>query len=88
MPTATKLGRMLTYLNGLLPTKSDVLWSCGRVWSRDKLESLYLCYQSVYGHETWQDGNLPFLPMILHDPLFTWSCEITWQPKIIISPLP
>ena len=61
MPMATKLGRMLTYFNGLLPTKSDVLWSCGRVWSRDKLESLYLCYQSVYGHETWQDGNLPYL---------------------------
>ena len=60
MPMATKLGRMLTYFNGLLPTKSDVLSSCGRVWSRDKLESLYLCYQSVYGHETWQDGNLPW----------------------------
>ena len=26
--------------------------------SRDKLKALYLHYQSVYGHQTRQDGNL------------------------------
>ena len=24
-----------------------------------KPKSLYLFYQSAYGHQTWQDGNLP-----------------------------
>ena len=28
--------------------------------SRDKLKTLYLHYQSAYGHQTWQDGNLPW----------------------------
>ena len=27
--------------------------------SRDKLKT-YLHYQSVYGHQTWQDGKLPW----------------------------
>ena len=26
--------------------------------SHGKLKSLYLFYQSAYGHQTWQDGNL------------------------------
>ena len=26
--------------------------------ARDKLKILYLHYQSVSGHQTWQDGNL------------------------------
>ena len=34
---------------------------------------------------TWHEG-LP--PIMLLDPLVTWSCEIMWQTKIIISPLP
>ena len=57
--------------------------------SRDKLKQLYLYYQSVYGQQTWQDGNLPcgLLPIKWHDPLITWSWEITWQTKIIF-PLP
>ena len=28
--------------------------------SCDKLKALYLPYQSVYGHQTWQGGNLPW----------------------------
>ena len=27
--------------------------------SHDKLKTLFLNYQSVYGNQTWQDGNLP-----------------------------
>ena len=42
---ATKLGRIVTYLDGLLTIES-------------------------------------------HDPLITWSCEITWKSNITISPLP
>ena len=26
--------------------------------SRDKLKTLYLNYESAYGHQTWEDGNL------------------------------
>ena len=26
--------------------------------SRDKLKTFYLCYQSAYGHQTWQNCNL------------------------------
>ena len=55
--------------------------------SRDKLK--HLLNQSVYGHQTWQDGNLVDgpLPIKSHDPLVMWSCKIMWQTKIIISPL-
>ena len=40
-------------------------------------------------HQTWQDSNLPsWTPAYkVHDHWIMWSCEITWQPKII-SPLP
>ena len=27
--------------------------------SLDKLKAIYFQYQSVYCHQTWQDGNLP-----------------------------
>ena len=62
-------------------------WSRGVDRSRGKLKPLYLHYQRVYGHQTWQDGNLPW-HLWIHDPLTTWSCEIMWQTKIIIFPLP
>ena len=56
---------------------------------RDKLKTFYLHYQRAYGHQTWQmityhDG---LLPIKSHDPLIMWSCEITRQIKIIVSPL-
>ena len=44
VPMATKLGRMVTHLDGLLPLKSR---------SRDDLKPLYLHYHSAYGNETW-----------------------------------
>ena len=34
-------------------------WSRGLARSLGKLKPLYLYYQSTYGHQTWQDGNLP-----------------------------
>ena len=54
-----------------------------------QLKSLYLHYHSAYGHQTWQDSNLPWwlLPKKSHDSLIAWLCEITWQTKTIISPL-
>ena len=104
MPMATKLGRMVIYLERLLPIKSHdhiitwswkitwetknisllpqclwaqnlagwwltlrssypcyfTLWSSGIGKLRDKLKSLYLHYHNVFGHKTWQDGDLPW----------------------------
>ena len=56
---ATKLDRVMNYLDELLPIKSHHLWSRDRVRSRGKLKSLYLHFQSAYGHQTLQEGNIP-----------------------------
>ena len=39
----------------------------------------------VSGVVTYYEG-LP--PIKAHGPLITWSCEITWQTKNIMIPLP
>ena len=47
-------GRMITYFDGLLAIRSHdpwIMWSCEITW-QTKL------YIYVYGHQTWQDGNL------------------------------
>ena len=47
--------------------------------SRGKSKTLYLHYRSLYGYQTWPDGNLScgLLPIKSNDPLIMWSCEIT-----------
>ena len=57
MPVATKPGMMVTYLKWVLPRKSHDPWPRGLARSLDKLKPLYLHYHSVYGHQTWQDGD-------------------------------
>ena len=52
MPMATKLGREVTYSEGL------PLIKCDPVTSRNQLRLLYLHYHSVYGHDIWWDGDL------------------------------
>ena len=55
---ATKFGRMVTYLDDLLPLKSYdpfMTWSCKITW---QIKALYLQYHSAYGHQTWHDGHL------------------------------
>ena len=52
-------------------------------------QTSYLHYHNVYGHQTWQGGDLPW-GAPTHEiiwPSITWSWEITWQTKTIISPL-
>ena len=59
---ATKIGRMITCLDGFLPVNlHDPITLSSRclVKSCDKLKPSYLQYQSPYGHQTWQDGDLP-----------------------------
>ena len=67
-------------------TNDHHIWRAGTSTGFDS----YLHYQSVYGHQTWQDGTLldGLLSLKPHDTLITWSCKITWPTKIIISPLP
>ena len=60
MPMATQLGRMMTYLEGLLTIKSYsplITWSCIVTW---QTRILYLRCQTAHSHQTWQDGNLPW----------------------------
>ena len=46
VPNATKLAKMVAYLDGLVPIKS--------------YEPL-IHHRSAYDHQTWQNGNLPSL---------------------------
>ena len=74
VPIATKLARMVTYLEGLLPIKSRdtlITWSCKITWQT----------KTIISH---LDG---LLPIKSHDSLIMWLCEITRQTKTIISPL-
>ena len=50
---ATKLGRMITYLDGLLATEAHdpfITWSCEITWQN---KPLFLQYHSAYGHQTY-----------------------------------
>ena len=84
-PMVTALGRMVTYLEGLLPTKSHEPWSRVLTKLHDKIRPLYLHYYSVYRHQTWQDGDLTQrVPTHkVTKPLVTWVCKIAWQTKSI-----
>ena len=66
MPTPTKFGRVETYLEGILPTKLLDLWSS------DKLNLLYLHYQSVYGLQAWQGGDLRW-GILIQKITYFWS---------------
>ena len=117
------------------PWRCIIIWSRGFGRVRDKPKSLYLHYESLYGHLTWENGNLSWetsaykvkwrfvhvllrhhvtsqrryistttvsmvtnfgknvshlpglLPIKSLDTSITWSCEVMWQTKAIISPL-
>ena len=76
---ATKVGRMLTYLEVLFHISYITLWSGGLVNSRGKLKNpLPQCH----GHHE------ELLLVKPHEHLTMWSSEITWQTKTIISLLP
>ena len=50
---ATKLGSMITYLDGLLSIKSHdpvISWLCEITWPT---KTIYLQYHSAYGHQIW-----------------------------------
>ena len=41
--------------------------------SCDKQKPLYLYYKSAYGHQTWQDGNLPWRAPNHKSQMTIWS---------------
>ena len=48
----TKLGRMVTYFDGLLPIKSHYVWLRGPARLRDDLKQLYIYYHDAYDNKT------------------------------------
>ena len=99
VPMATKLGRMLAYLDGLLPIKSHdplIKWSCEIPWQTKAILSLSTTTISKASTtakpmSTKLDRMVTYLEWLLHIKshgfLITWSCKITWQPKIVIYTL-
>ena len=91
VPMTTKLGRTVTYLNGLLPIKSLdplITWSCKVTW---QAQDNYIS-PTIMPIATKLDRMMTYLrrlpPIKLFNPLVTWSFyKITWQAKTIISPL-
>ena len=80
IPMAIKLGRVITYGKKTPQTKSRYpLIKC----CRDKCKTLYLHFHNIYGHQTWQRGNLWW-----RDPNFKvmWPFDyvVTWQMKKIL----
>ena len=89
VPMATKLGKMITYLDRLLLIKSHdplISWSC-KITLQNKTtisplsERLWLPNLAGW-YRSYLDGPVPIKS---RHPLITWSCEITWQTKIFIS---
>ena len=86
---ATKLGRMVTYLKKLLTIKHLVLWSFGLARSRankNHISPTRLPMATKLGRIIRY--LIVLLPIKSLYILISWSCEITWQNKSIISPRP
>ena len=133
---ATKLGKMMSYLYGVLPimlVNPLVMWSYEITWQTENIISplprrisppnlagVWLTISGPTHKVTWLFNQVVLrdhvkkynhyicttpMPMAakisrmvtylerlvsmkLHDHIITWFCEITWQSKIIIYPLP
>ena len=84
---ATKLGRMVSYLRRLPPTKLPDSWQHGLARSPAKLKSLYLHYHGSYDRRTWQVGYLSreaFSHMILNQ-LVLLDHVIIWKFTLQLS---
>ena len=89
VPMTTKLGRMVTYLEGLLPIKSHdpLILCCSKITWQTKsiIPPLPHCLTKLDRMVTCLEG---LAPIKSNEPLITCSYQITWQGKTIISPLP
>ena len=64
-------------------------WPLSHVRSHDKIKAKYFPLNNACDHQlcrmvTYNEENSTIMP---HDPLTTWSHEVTWQNKNRISPL-
>ena len=91
---ATKVGRMVTYLEGLLPIKSHrplitlITWFCETTW---QTISIYISTTTVPMTTRLSRVVINFerlLGIKSYGSWATWSCKISCKIKIIISPLP
>ena len=88
MLVAIKRGRVMTDHKELPLINSQfiILWSCGLVKSRDKTKTIvFLLLQYAWPiNRAWWLRTVKLSRIKSHDPLITWSCEITWKTKPII----
>ena len=88
MAKTTKLGRMVTYLNGLLLLKSHnafITWSCEITWQTETIMSpIPQCVWKPNLVTTCLQWLL--LTIKSYNTLFTWSRTVTWKTKTIPSP--
>ena len=72
------------------PFSHLILWLCGLPRSRDKLKTTIS--PLTLSTATTLDRIMTYLERLQakksHGPLVIWSCKMTWQIKIIISPQP
>ena len=92
MPIATKLGRVVTYHEGLPPIKSHdplITWSCKITWQTKFI--ITPLPKVAMTRKLGRMVTLTYLEGLLtiksHNALITWSCKFTWQTKVIISTL-
>ena len=86
---ATKLGRMVTYLEWLTTIKLHntlIAWSCKAMWQTKIIISLLP--NCLWPQTCRMVAHLDGLLIIKScKALIMWSCKVTWQTKTIISPL-
>ena len=79
-PMATKLGRMMTYLDWLLPIKSHdhmITWSCKITWqTKVIIYPLTPIFMGInFGRVGIYNEELASIKSL--DPLIAWSCKVT-----------
>ena len=83
---ALKLGRMLTYLERLLPTKShdDIITrTCKITWQeKHYITNTKMLIVTKLGRDVIYHEGVLLINSNVH--LVTWYCKITWQTKAII----
>ena len=87
MPVATKLGRMITYLDRLLAIKSHdllITWSCEITWQTNHFistttvpKATKLFRMVIHLERLWNIKS--------YKALIMWSCKVTWETKTHIS---
>ena len=89
---ATKVVRMVAYLDGLLSIKSRdtlITWSWGIAWHpKTIISSLPQCLFMATKFGSMASYIEEVLTKRQYNALITWSCKVTWQTKTIIYPLP